>query len=171
MMPPRPPCHTQWIRARRPWAASSNWSEQLPCKEKVLGSNPRRSTAPAGATGCRVMVSAPGLGLGRQSSILCFPTHGSLAQREEHPVEAREVPVRFRGEPPCRTRLTVQDTSLPNWSSGFDSPVRLQAPLAQRLERRTLNPQVRGSNPWRRTNFNAYILRSYRMLISMGKRS
>ena len=57
------------------------------------------------------MVSAPGLGLGRQSSILCFPTHGSLAQREEHPVEARGIPVRFRGEPPCRTRLTARHQS------------------------------------------------------------
>jgi hypothetical protein len=40
-----PPLVYQRFRARRPWAASSNWPEQLPCKEKVLGSNPRRSTA------------------------------------------------------------------------------------------------------------------------------
>ena len=98
------------------------------------------------------MVSAPGLGPGRQSSILCFPTRGSLAQQEERPVEAREVPVRFGGEPPCPTGLTAMTPvfqtgdrgSIPRWGS--------RAPRAIQVKHSTLNRGKRSSSLRRRTD-------------------
>ena len=50
---------------------------------------------------------------------------------ESRAVEAREVPGRFRGEPPCGRGRTALGTSLPSWPRGFDSRRPLQAPLAQ----------------------------------------
>ena len=122
----------------------------MPCKHRRPGSIPGVSTCAIGieeegnlpdpesgetrfdsggpdVTGCGVRVSAPALGAGRRGSSPCFPTCGSLVKSESRAVEAREVPGRFRGEPPR------------------------QAPLAQWLEQRILNPKVRGSSPWRRT--------------------
>ena len=70
-------------------------------------------------------------------TVICVPTRGSLAQREERPVEAREVPVRFRGEPrkhpkvPRRTRLTAKTTALQAVYRGSIPRYGSQAPLAQ----------------------------------------
>jgi hypothetical protein len=87
-----------------------------------------------GAPGCCVKVSAPALGAGGRGSSPCVPTHGSLAQREEHPVEAREVPVRFRGEPPNRARLTAKTPVLQTGHRGSIPRHGSRAPLAQLAE-------------------------------------
>jgi hypothetical protein len=95
--------------------------------------------------------SAPALGAGSGRPIRPIPTRGSLAQREERPVEAREVPGQFRGEPPCPTGLTAMTPvfqtgdrgSIPRWGS--------RALRAIRVKHSTLNRGIRGSSPRRRT--------------------
>jgi hypothetical protein len=96
--------------------------------------------------------SAPALGAGSGRPIRPIPTRGSLAQQEERPVEAREVPGRFRGESPCPTGLTAMTPvfqtgsrgSIPRWGS--------RAPRAIQVKHSTLNRRRQGSSPWRRTN-------------------
>jgi hypothetical protein len=55
------------------------------------------------------------------------PDHGSLAHEVEQPVEARQNPIRARGEPPCRTNTMAKCVCLPSRECRFDSGVRLQA--------------------------------------------
>jgi hypothetical protein len=43
------------------------------------------------------------------------PDHGSLAHVVEQPVEARQNPIRARGEPPCRTNTMA---SVPAFQAG-----------------------------------------------------
>src|ERR1700722_19541049 len=80
-MPPRPPCLTGVSGCGGPGLLAPT-GRATPSHGEGLGSNPRQSTAPDGASGCSVMGSEPDLGSGRQSSILCVPSHGSLAQRK-----------------------------------------------------------------------------------------
>ena len=101
------------------------------------------------------MVSAPGLGPGRRGSIPCFPTQWLFSSTAEQPVEARKIPVRFRGEPPCPTGLTAMTPvlqtgdrgSIPRWGS--------RAPRAIRVKHSTLNRRRQGSSPWRRTTWGS----------------
>jgi hypothetical protein len=44
------------------------------------------------------------------------PTRGSLVKSESQPVEARQVPGRFRGEPPRRTRPMAR---TPAFQAGY----------------------------------------------------
>jgi hypothetical protein len=105
----------------------------------------------AGASGCGVRVSTAHLGCAGLGSSPWVPISGSLAQREEHPVEAREIPVRFRGEPPCRTGLTVKTPvlqtghrgSIPRYGSLSAASMTGDAPDSYSGEQ--------GPSPWRRT--------------------
>ena len=120
----------------------------MPCKHRRPGSIPGVSTCAIGieedgnlpdpesgetrfdsggpdVTGCGVRVSAPALGAGSRGSSPCFPTCGSLVKSESRAVEAREVPGRFRGEPPRPTGVTDSASgfrpedagSIPAWGS------------------------------------------------------
>jgi hypothetical protein len=94
----------------------------------------RAGSIPAVSTGSEGDGNPPGLGPGQTRFDSGVPDHGSLAQREEHPVEAREVPVRFRGEPPSRTGLTVKTTAFQADNRGSIPRYGSHAPLAQLAE-------------------------------------
>ena len=46
------------------------------------------------------------------------PDHGSLAHEVEQPAEARQNPIRARGEPPCRTNTMASVSAFQAENAG-----------------------------------------------------